>query len=130
MSIEEALQAYLIGNAGVAALFGDRIYPNVIPQTSPLPAAAFQTVTTTGDDTHDGPSGWTEITLQITVDGAAYLATKAAVRAIYLALRGYSGTLSGVKIYYISRENLIDGYNEGSKSTTIRQDFKVQYLEV
>ena len=129
MIIEEAIQAYLVGNAGVSAVFDDRIYPNNIPQTSALPAAAYQVIDTSGDDTHDGPSGWTEITLQITVDADTYPKAKHAARAVHAALKGYSGTLSGVTVYYIKRQNASDGYGEGSQVTTIRQDYLVQYLE-
>ena len=129
MTIEEAIQTYLVNTAAVAALLGNRIYPNNIPQDSELPAAAYQVITTTDDDTHDGPSGWTEINLQITVDADTYGQAKLASRAINTALNGTSGTLSGIQVYYISRQNAYDGYGEGSQVTTIRQDYLVQYLE-
>lgn len=129
MIIEEAIAAYLVANSGVNALLGNRIYPNNIPQDCKLPAAAYQVITTTDDDTHDGPSGWTEINLQITVDADTYGQAKLASRAINAALNGTSGTLSGIPVHYISRQNAYDGYGEGSQVTTIRQDYSVKYSE-
>lgn len=129
MIIEEALQAYLIGTAGVSAQIGDRLYPDLIPQDADLPAAAYQVITTSDDLTQDGPSGWTEITLQITVDADKYKDAKTAMRAIHTALNGYSGILSGVEIYFIRRTNSYDGYGEASEVRTIRSDYSVQYQE-
>lgn len=41
MSAESTLYGWLDADAGLAALVGERIYPDVIPQDQPLPAVAF-----------------------------------------------------------------------------------------
>lgn len=48
MTIYEAIYARLTGFAGLAALVGDRVYPNTMPQDTTKPAVAYRLVT---DDT-------------------------------------------------------------------------------
>ncbi len=46
MTVEAALRAYLVGNSGVHALVGERVYTQTMPQDGQLPAITFQRVST------------------------------------------------------------------------------------
>ena len=127
--IEEALSVYLTGNAGVAAKIGSRLYPLTIPVDSALPAAAYLVITTIGDETHDGPSGMVEKSIQITIDADTYKAAKFTAKALRQALDGHTADMSGIKIFCVTWTNEYDGYAQQQNRATVRQDYIVKYQE-
>ncbi len=56
MSVETGLAAELLGNAGVAALAGTRVYPLLIPQVIALPSIAYQVIGGPASYSHLGSS--------------------------------------------------------------------------
>lgn len=55
MSIEAALRAHLVADAGLAPLVGQRIYPQQLPQKPALPAVTYRRVSTVPTQHRDNP---------------------------------------------------------------------------
>ena len=96
MSFESSLETHLANDAGVAALVGTRIRPEVIAQRETLPAITHTSVSSTHEHNLGGATGVCHSRVQLD----CYAATKAeaiAVReAVRLALVGYRGTIGDV----------------------------------
>lgn len=95
-TIEEALRTVLIGNVGVSALVGTRVYPVVAPQGASLPAVVYQRISANRQHHLQGPSGLTQVRMQFTAIATTYSAMKALANALRQALDGYRNTVSGV----------------------------------
>lgn len=96
--VEDAIFSRLSGFAGLAALIGTRIHPDTLPQEEPLPAIVYQRISTVHHHTHDGPSKLAAPRFQLTVWAETSKAARAVARQIFLALEGFKGTVSGVRI--------------------------------
>ena len=130
MIIEEALSAYLLAHASVAALAGTRGYPNVVPQEVALPNWAYQRISGPELMDHGGNAKLESGRFQFTCHGDEYRDAKNLARAIRAALRGYRGLMGGaggvnVEGIYVIGE--YDGYNEQSRVQTVRLDAEVWY---
>src|SRR4051812_46510481 len=90
--MEEALVAYLLANAGVAALAGTRIYWGERPQGDALPAIVLFKVSPNRDVTLAGPSGLIGPRVQIDCLGGSYALAKTTARAVIAAADAIGGT--------------------------------------
>ena len=68
--VEKAVYAILSGDAGVAAIAGNRIYPNRTPQDVALPAVAYFRVSTRRRATHGSPASLARPRIQTTAQAA------------------------------------------------------------
>jgi hypothetical protein len=129
MAIEAALYSYLTNHAAVKALIGSRLYPNVVPQDTTLPAVAYQVITATRSYHHQGQSAIATPRIQFTVEAASYSSANAVAAALRQALSGYRGYVGSVEICGAYLENEFDGYNLSTDLTTVRQDYRVDWRE-
>lgn len=129
MSIKPALWSMITTNPAVSALIGTRLYPDSIPQDAPLPAVAYQTVSTSRGYTQDGPDGIAEPRIQFTVDAPTRAQAEDVAAALKNLLSGYRGKISGKTIGAIFLENEYDGYNLSSETVVVRQDYRISYTE-
>lgn len=126
---QTALVSLLKNNAGVAALVGTRIYPNVIPQTAALPAIAYQTISSMKGYTHGGPEAGKEPYVQLTIEASSYSSVQAVSAACENCLSGYWGPAGGGRFESIFLENEFDGYNLDTANHTRRQDYRLTFKE-
>lgn len=104
--MEEALIAYLLADAGVTAVVGDRVTPGQRQQGGDLPAAVVHLI---GADTQYDDAGTTGLVsslIQVDCWGDTYAAAKQAARAIKTALKNFDGTTGGVdfQAVFLERE--------------------------
>jgi hypothetical protein len=96
------LRLVLTGDAGVAALAGDRVYTEVLPQACDLPAVVFTEVGGDEDVALDGPTGISARRLQVD----AWARTRAEATALGLAVRrvlsGHVGAAEGLDVQTIA----------------------------
>lgn len=95
MHIEEALYAHLTGDAGVAAAFGTRIYPNEAPQEAARPYAVYARVGDEIESHAGGVGGLSSTMIQVTVWADTYPGAKSASKAIIDAVIGFKGKMPG-----------------------------------
>ena len=133
MVIEEAVTYHLENDAGVAAIAGDRIYPNVIPQDVSLPALAYQVISRPGIMAHDGPPGYALPRFQVTAQAETYNQVVSLVNAVRVAFDGFSGLMGGaggVQVEGTFVQDVRDDYQFPTERETRRIDFIIHYLEV
>src|SRR3989304_3050319 len=96
--IEKALFTHVTTDTAIAALIGQRLFPNKIPQGQPLPAAEY--TQSKGDRVHhmEGPAGMVDSEYTIICYGESYSSAKTLAEAVRKRMDGYSGIVEGVTI--------------------------------
>ena len=127
--IEQVFYSILAGDGTVAALVSTRIYPLLVPQDVALPAISYQKISGPRDYNHDGAAGFVKGRIQVTAVDDSYDGVKALFAAIRGALSGYTGTVSGVRIWASFLENEIDSQGREDRFFVTRSDWRVNYSE-
>lgn len=99
MTPGQYLRMVLIQDPGVAALAGDRVYSEVLPQAPRLPAVVFIEVSAEEDYSLDGPTGVRALRFQVdswAVKREEATALGLAVRAV---LSGHAGAAGGLAVH-------------------------------
>ena len=99
MTIETDLYTTLSGNAGVSALVGTRIYPNLVPESAANPCIDYSTVAETRVDTIAGVSDMRRSMMQISCHADTYAAAKGLAEAVFSALDGNGYLESAIDSY-------------------------------
>lgn len=136
--LEEAVFAILTGDAGVAALAGDRVYPQVIPQDVALPAVAYARISTMRVKRHGGAGVGRRLArarVQVNCEAVGYGVAKALAGAVVGALDGVMATVAldgqgSVEVQGSWIENEGDEYGETGGVYGVRQDFMVWFRAV
>jgi hypothetical protein len=116
-TIEEVVYSRLTTFAGLAALIDTRAYPLVIPQDVPLPAVAYQTISSEPQKSHDGFSGLTMTRIQITSVANDYAIAKQVDQQVRAAFNAVSftalmtTTFAGIKVQGAFIDNSSDDYD-------------------
>ena len=132
MVIEEAVVYHLENDGPVAAVVGDRIYPNVIPQDVDLPAIAYQVISRPGLMCHDGPSGIAWPRFQITAQADDYDEVVGLINLVRVAFDGFDGVMGGgggVTVEGCFVKDVRDGWQMATERETRRLDFVIHHQE-
>lgn len=124
MTLEEALRTVLVGDAGVSALVGTRVYPLVIPNGASYPAIAYQTIGREMSQTQSGAISPEDARIQLTCVCTSYAGAKSLMEAIRNAVDGKD--ISGMTVFV---ESVRDDYAESGKAYVQRIDLKILYKE-
>lgn len=132
-TIEEALKALLVADAGVNAVVAGRVYPVMHPQGAGLPAVVYRRVSGVRVGQHGTVSGLARPRFQFDCLATTYAAAKGLANLVRVALDHYSGTPSSVHVDAILIENEMDGFNfesdEGAATFTVLVDAVVWHQE-
>ncbi len=109
MSVEAALYAELTGNAGVAALVADRVYPDVAPSSADLPRLTYQRISTGRHPHLAGASGLVSPRFQVICWASSRASAGVVADAVREALDGFSGTLGSGGNTVNARGVFLDG---------------------
>ena len=107
MSPEEAIRYTLISDAGIAALISDRVYAGELPEQPFYPAAVYRRISTAPVHSSDGPSGLSQIRLQIDCWSPRFLDARALadrVIAVIDGMHGVAGAISQTLAYHSLRK--------------------------
>lgn len=107
MEIDDAILVRLKAYAGLTALVGQRIFPNLVPQGQALPAVTFMTVSDIKNHILTGQLALEQPMIQYTARATTKAAARAVANQIKAALNDFSGTLSGIVVQHIRLENEI-----------------------
>ncbi|MDB4312006.1 DUF3168 domain-containing protein [bacterium] len=88
MSIETDLYATLSTDAGVIALCGTRIYPNLAPESAARPYITYQVITGGKLSTITGVDDMTRKRIQLNCNADTYAESKSLSDAVFTALEG------------------------------------------
>ncbi len=98
---EQALLTYMATQGPITAVLGTapmRIWPLKLNAPNTLPAVTTQVITQHSIHSHSGYSNMSVFTWQLTIWATSYNSVKAVRDILHLALFGYKGILSGVRI--------------------------------
>ena len=103
MTLDEAIFTKLSAASAVVALCADRCYPLQVPEGTALPYVAWQRVSTSPIQTHDGASDFEDGAYQFSVFAETFTAAHDLRNAIRAALDGVTlgngavGTVSNIR---------------------------------
>jgi hypothetical protein len=111
--MEEQLTNYLLAQAGLVALVGNRITWTRRAQGAALPAIVLHVISRTPAYTMDGPTNATPQRIQTDCWGKTYSEAKAVARQVTAALSGASMTVGGVAFLGSFKEGERDAFTQG-----------------
>lgn len=106
--IQEALVDLLRDDVTVAGLVGTRIYPMALPQNATLPGIVYQQLSGGKEHSHDANADLERPRFQFTAIAGTYSGAAALAKAIVDCLDNYHGTVLGVRIDAIHKQNTMD----------------------
>lgn len=121
--LEPGLYQYLDGTIDAV---GNRIFPNVVPEGTILPAIQYQRITTEREDDYDEfgtMRSFVRATVQITSWAASAQVAMEVGEAVMLALSGFHGDLGGVTVGRVTNIRESDTYDAQKKLHGRRQDY-------
>lgn len=132
MRAEKVIFSLIGSDAGVIAVVGARIYPARLPQNTTMPAIAYQVVSGMEIAPIDAQAGYQimRTRVQVTAMGKNYADVKSTLEAVRLACLYKSGTIAGVKVISITRDNVGPDLRDDDLSIYIQSiDFIVMHYE-
>lgn len=128
MTIETELRSFVIADATVTGLIGDRMYPVRAPQAPVKPYITYQRVS--GQRLHDldGALGWARPRFQLDCWATTYLGALTLAGAVRSRLNGFHGTLTTLRVA-ILLENSRDDYEEEPDLYRVIQDYIINHAE-
>lgn len=131
MGPDEVIHSILSNNAGVTALVGARIYPQVWPQSSTYSLIMYTEIGGGSEMTLSGGCGLKRSQVRIDAVAQTVGESKALAKAIRAALDGYSGVVQTVAvqgIFHIDNDDSPSlAENEELRLFLHRNDFNVHY---
>src|SRR5512139_359269 len=120
-TIEEAVVERMEADGAITALIGSgaaaRLYPLVIPQTSALPAVAYQKISSPKEQSHSGSSHLARSRMQFTCEAETYNEVKALATAVKDCWDSFAGTI----LFGTVDSLLIGGCEIANDSDTARE---------
>lgn len=107
-NIESALVALVTGDLNVAAIISMRMYPQIIPQGTAIPAVTYSEVSGTRLQVMDGPVGLVESRWQMNCWAEHKLDARQLSDAVRQAIDGFDGFVGPVEIQSIQCSGEVD----------------------
>ena len=132
-TLKTAIATILKGDSAVTAIVDGRVTPGGDPVRGKS-SVTFHRISRVSQPRFEGPDTLAHTTIQVNSFGARDFLTEQLSDAVRNALDGFSGTINGVAISYISLEDesdlddFIPGNNEVSRHGA-RQDYLITYTE-
>lgn len=135
MTLNEAVRAFLVAQAGVTALCGTRVRTTQADEGDALPYVLLTTVTDSSVYAMAGESGLARGRQQIDIIAASPLAAINLSEAVRAAMSGYRGLMSTLAVRRCHRVDRsgpdLYGPDDGSQRGRyrVRMDFAIDYHE-
>lgn len=107
-TIREAVVAALKADYDFVAIIGDRIYPDWIAQTSPLPACTVSIASSVRGQVLSGHDAVTRSVVQVDLWSRTKSELVAAKEAVEALLDGARGEFSGIEVLWSSQQDEVD----------------------
>lgn len=128
MSLELAVKAVLIGDTGVAALVGERVWIMRFPNDgTEYPAVAIAPVSLRPEMAHDGPVDFAESRIQVDLYADGYAEVRALADAVRQALDGFRGESAGEDVFSVFLENEVPEWGDVLEVYRVTQDYMVTW---
>jgi len=130
----EDFTAYLIANAGIAAIVQGRVYAVNLPQQragafNPLPAVVYSQISGNRPSTMEGATGLNNGSYQFSCMASDYKTAKQLSQAVRQALNRISGLIGGTTVLDSGLLSERDLYNPVSLEFRTDLDFEIWHRE-
>lgn len=128
--LEAPLYSYLTADPGVSALVGTRVFPNIPPEGTILPAVSYRRISDQHLYTYDAfgvGEAWTSARVQFDCWDQTMLGAIQVGEAIMAALSGYSGDMAGQLIGSSFAITEADFYEPQTKLHRRTMDFRIAF---
>ena len=126
------LVAYLKADAGLVALIGTRVWSNILPQGSTLPAVVFQQISRAPVHHRSGADGLATARWQFACNARSYGAARGVADALIVALQAFKRT-SAPRVSVTWVESVSDdvepGYDAAGDYFRVLVDAMIQHEE-
>jgi hypothetical protein len=127
--IESGLQQLITPSADFGAIAEDRLYPVLLPEQSPLPAATYQLISTVPLYTLEERVNVTEIRIQFDTWAERYGDAKQLMAAINSAIDNFSGDLpDGTHVFGVQLAACNDLFEEAARTHRTSADYLIQFV--
>lgn len=130
MIFEEALQAHLVADAGVSALIGTRVYPDIMPPGSAKPAAVYTLIGNMRGSTLCATDTLVAGQYQIDAYATSYKASKLLAKALFGCLADYKGVIGEFKVSRIFILSEVDLDDPDPGLYRVSQTYQVWYRAI
>jgi hypothetical protein len=117
----------LSGNAELAALVGDNIYPVRAPQPTPPPYVVFSQVSGSVRAVMSGPSNDREARIQFDIFARRYSEVDDIRDAITTLLHGRTGQTGSTDGWFFLQDNALDLYEDADRLFHAVIDYRIGY---
>ena len=131
MEIGKAIYNILTNNSNVFAIVGNRIFPNVAPQTTQFPFIIYNVVKADPSNTKDGVSTLDVISCMISCYSETYSDCTDLSKKVRISLDRLSGTYASEKIQSIEFTDYNDIFDDTSGDSGIYRkalDFNIRQI--
>jgi len=133
-NIESRIRQRLADYPALNALIGTRIYPQVLPVGTEVPAVAYEMTSGGPVNAGSGPTGTTHREFQLTICGARYEDVKSVAAQTRAALSGWSDSTGTPSISPVLLTNEIDdvvdlGDGTNTQARRVFQDFSIWFAQ-
>ena len=118
------LRTYLLADTTLSGLILDRIYSVLASQAPILPCVVWQTISSSEDSAHDGPTGLEQYRIQFSIYSLSQIEGASIRDAIKNRINGFTGAMGVVSIGTCFFDNESDSYEETSDLYSKIIDFK------
>ena len=126
--LEIGLHQLITADPGFQAIANDRLYPVLLPDDSPYPAATFQRISTTALYCLEDRVQVTEIRLQIDTWSRTYGESRQLMEAINSVIDNFAGSLpDGTQVFGVQLSTYGDLYESAALVYRSSADFKIQF---
>ncbi len=123
--IGEALVEWLLADSAIAALIGERLYPDVIPQDAARPAVAYQLIDVQHVPSRTAGAHLARSLIQFTCDAETYSGAKALATAIRQCWSDVNDIVVDVWLQGALIVNELDEYSEQRAAPVVRVDVAI-----
>lgn len=127
--LEEGLYTRLSGVAGLTALVSTRIFPQVMPEGTALPALVYARVSGVRVQNLANSSGVAHPRMQIDVIASSYSSAKAVAEQVRLALQDNSGTWGSTVVQHAIFLGDTDFFDDADGVHRVSLDFEIWHDE-
>ena len=128
MALEYTLPAYLMAHAGLSALVGDKVYPDMEPQNVEQPYVCFEVISREKLYTHDGYTTTSIYSLQVSTYAASKDDAIEIAAQVFAAMDAWP-TAAPDNVGFCVQEGEGGIWVEGIDLYCIDQDYAIFYNE-
>lgn len=130
----ECLNGFMKNEPSLKTLFGERIYPMILPQNPKFPCMVYQPITTMYHRNLQEESRFVRQVVQFTVHQTTFGKARSARKTVKRVFQDFSGNMNGVNVQAVHTVSDLTGGNGTTTQYSTDEycailEFEFQYME-